>query len=169
MCVAKGCGHGQELRPMAVDPEHRRLFLQGLACLPLSTVLAFPELCRAAARALDTVTMNVNGAAVAAALALPEAEKAPAMLLIHEWWGLNDQIKSVAAELTNMGYVALAVDLYAGAATTTGAGARALMGKVDQHSAKQTLLGWHQWLREHERAAGKIGTVGWCFGGGWSL
>ena len=169
MCDAKGCGHGQELRPIVVDAEHRRLFLQGLAYLPLSTVLAFPELSRAAAGSLDTVTINVDGAAVAAALALPKAEKAPAILLIHEWWGLNDQIKSVAAELANMGYVALAVDLYAGEVATTGAAARALMAKVDQHSAKKTLVGWHQWLRKHEPTSGKIGTVGWCFGGGWSL
>lgn len=169
MCDVKGCGTQPDLPPITVDPEQRRLFLKGLTCLPLASVLAFPELSRAAAGSLNIVNIDVDGESVSAALALPDADQAPAVILIHEWWGLNDYIKSVAAEFANMGYVALAVDLYGGEVATDPADARALMGRVDPDMAKQTLAGWNQWLRTHERSTGKIGTVGWCFGGGWSL
>jgi carboxymethylenebutenolidase len=169
MCDVDGCGPRPGLPPLTVDPARRRSFLKGLASLPLATVLAIPDLSRAAAGTLERVAIEVDGASVSAALALPDAEHAPAIILIHEWWGLNDQIKSVAAEFAKMGYIALAVDLYAGEVATTGEGARALMGKVDPDVARQTLVGWNRWLRAHLRSSGKIGTVGWCFGGGWSL
>ena len=110
-----------------------------------------------------------NGKKVTASLALPDAGVAPGVLLIHEWWGLNDQIKSVAAELANLGYVALAVDLYNGESADTADGARALMEAVNAEEATQTLTAWNAWLRDHERSNGKVATIGWCFGGGWSL
>jgi carboxymethylenebutenolidase len=170
MCDLLGCGTHQNLPPIVIDPEQRRLFLKGLVSLPLASVLAFPELSRAAAGRLDTVSIILpTGQTVSAAVALPEADKAPAIILIHEWWGLNDQIKSVAAELANMGYVALAVDLYNGKSATDPEGAKALMQAVDAQQATTTLVEWNNWLRNHEQSTGKIGTVGWCFGGGWSL
>lgn len=169
MCDLKSCGATDNLPPVTVDPRRRRLFLQGMACLPLASVLAFPELSRAAADSLSEVEIDLDGGPVSAALALPDAKEAPAVMLIHEWWGLNDQIKSVAAELANMGYIALAVDLYGGKVATTSDAASALMGKVDAGRAQQALAAWNAWLREHPRTTDKIGSVGWCFGGGWSL
>ncbi len=170
MCDLLGCGNQQNLPPIKIDPEERRLFLKGLASLPLASVLAFPELSRAAAGKLEAVSITLpSGKTVSAAFALPEADKAPAVMLIHEWWGLNDQIKSVAAELANMGYVALAVDLYSGESATDPEGAKALMQAVNAEEATETLVEWNKWLRNHERSSGKLGTVGWCFGGGWSL
>jgi len=141
-----------------------------LAGIPLAVVLADPGLARAAARELDTVTLTTQGGKkVAGVLALPAETPAPAVLLVHEWWGLNDQIKAVAAELATQGYVALAVDLYDGQVATTRDGARALMGAVVAGEATDTLGSWIAWLRGHEKVAGGIGTIGWCFGGGWSL
>lgn len=170
MCDLIGCGATQDLPPIEIDPKQRRLFLKGLASLPLASVLAFPELARAAADKLEIVSISgPGGEPVSAALALPDIDKAPAVVLIHEWWGLNDQIKSVAAEFANMGYVALAVDLYKGQVASDPAGARALMDAVDDAEATDTLVGWNRWLREHDRTSGRLGTVGWCFGGGWSL
>jgi carboxymethylenebutenolidase len=112
---------------------------------------------------------TAGGRSVSAALALPAAEKAPAVLLIHELWGLNDQIKAVAAEMAQQGYVALAIDLYGGKVGSTPDEAKALMGGVDGAAAVDTLVSWVGWLRDHERSTGKVGTVGWCFGGGWSI
>ena len=170
MCDLNGCGRQQDLPPLVVNPEQRRLFIQGLACLPLAHILAVPELSRAAASKLEMVFVeNQYGEPISAALALPKAEKAPAIMLIHEWWGLNDQIKAVAAELANMGFIALAVDFYKGEVATEPDQARALMGAVDPDEATENLVIWNNWLREHERSSGKLGTVGWCFGGGWSL
>ena len=88
----------------------RRQVLTGLAHLPLAAVLADPRLVRAAASGLQEVSITTaGGKTVGAALALPETTPASAVLLIHEWWGLNDQIKAVAAELAKEGYVASSI------------------------------------------------------------
>ena len=170
MCDSISCGTQSESPLPQVNPEQRRLFLKGLASLPLASVLAFPDLARAAAGKLETVSIALeDGTQVSAALALPSAAQAPTVILIHEWWGLNDQIKAVAAELAKQGYVALAVDLYDGKVASNRAGAKTLMQAVDSAQATQTLSAWNQWLRAHPRSTGTVGTVGWCFGGGWSL
>ena len=170
MCDINGCGSHRNMPPIKVSDTERRLFLKGLASLPLATVLAYPELSRAAADGTDTVTITTGGGReVSAAIALPDADKAPAVLLIHEWWGLNDQIRSVAAELANLGYIALAVDLYGGNVADTPDGARALMQGVDGAAATDTLVSWVEYLKNHDAGNGKVGTMGWCFGGGWSL
>lgn len=140
------------------------------AGLPLATILADPLIARAVAQTTDTVTLTLpSGREVSAALAMPETTPAPAVLLIHEWWGLNDQIKSVAAEYAKEGYVALAVDLMGGEVATTPDEARALTQSVQAEEATETLVGWIDWLKSHEATTGRVGTVGWCFGGGWSL
>lgn len=170
MCDLNGCGTQNDLPPIELDSKQRRLFLQGLACLPLATVLAYPELAKAAAAKTEEVAITLEmDTKVTASLALPEAEKAPAVILIHEWWGLNDQIKAVAAELAAMGYLALAVDLYGGKVAKNPDEAKAFMGDLDSEIAKETMIGWVDYLKKHERANGKIATLGWCFGGGWSL
>ncbi|MBX2868743.1 MAG: dienelactone hydrolase family protein [Acidiferrobacterales bacterium] len=170
MCEITGCGEHQNLPPIEVSQEERRLFLKGLATLPLATVLAIPELTHAAADSLSDVSITTaGGKKVNAAIAMPAAEKAPAVLLIHDWWGLNDQIKSVAAELANQGYVALAVDLYDGKVATSPDDARSFMQQVDGDMATDTLTSWIDFLKNHAATNGKVGTIGWCFGGGWSL
>ena len=100
---------------------------------------------------------------------MPESAVKAGVVLIHEWWGLNDQIKAVAAELAKSGYLALAADLYAGETATERDAARELMQSVDTGLATETLVGWVQWLRADSRSRNRVGTVGWCFGGGWSL
>lgn len=159
----------------------RRTVVKGLAAtplagLPLTAILADPRLARAAAAQTETVSITTAGGRdVSAALALPQAQTAPAILLIHEWWGLNDQIKSVAHDFARNGYVALAVDLYDGTVASTPDAAKAAMQKVQAGEATDTLVSWIDWLKQHERVArkadglGRVATIGWCFGGGWSL
>ena len=148
----------------------RRDILVGLAGLPLAAVLANPRLARAAASGLETVTITTEGGReVSAALGVPAALPAPAVMLVHEWWGLNDQIKSVAAALADAGYLALAIDLYDGNVTADPAVARELATGVRPQAATDTCASWIGWLRGHESGTGKVGTVGWCFGGRWSL
>jgi len=148
----------------------RRELMVGLAGLSLATVLANPRLARAAAAGLETVSLTTEGGkTVSAALALPAAAPAPAVMLVHEWWGLNDQIKSVAAELAKLGYLALAIDLFAGQVAKTPDEAKALIGGVDAAVATDTVKSWVSWLKKDVRATGKVATIGWCFGGGWSL
>ena len=148
----------------------RRDLLIGLAGLPLAAVLADARLARAAAAGLETVTITTaGGREVSAALGVPAALPAPAVVLVHEWWGLNDQIKAVASALAEAGYLALAIDLYEGQVTDDPGKARELVGGVNAEAATDTCASWVGWLRDHENATGKVGTVGWCFGGGWSL
>ncbi|MGH6934153.1 MAG: dienelactone hydrolase family protein [Dongiaceae bacterium] len=148
----------------------RRNLITGLAGIPLAAVLANPQLAALAAAGLATVSLKTaSGREVSAALALPATTPAPAVLLIHEWWGLNDQIKTMGAELAKEGLVALAVDLYDGKVASDPASAESYMNAVDADQATETLTAWIEWLKADGRTTGKIGTVGWCFGGGWSL
>lgn len=149
----------------------RRHVVQGLgAGLPLAAVLADASLARAAAGTMQAVTITTAaGRRLGAALAEPAATPAPAVMLVHEWWGLNDQIKALAAELAKEGYLALAVDLYDGRQATDPDAAGALMKAVDPAVATDQVASAVGWLRREPRSTGKVGTVGWCFGGGWSL
>lgn len=150
----------------------RRSLLKGAASLPLAAVLADPLITRAVAATTRNVAIKTaSGRSISGALALPAQAKGPTLLLIHEWWGLNDQIRAVAADYAKQGYVALAADLYGKPAATTPGGARKLMGAFmqDPKAGFEAVGAWVNWLRRHRRGTGKVGTVGWCFGGGWSL
>lgn len=170
MCELDGCGHHDDLPPIVVSDAARRAFLLGAAALPLAAVLADRALAQAAASRLTDVAIPFGAdQKLTGALALPVAGKGPAVLLIHEWWGLNDQIRAVAAEFAALGYVALAVNLYGAPAATTPDAAQKLAAAIDAERATAALAAAIAWLRGHERATGKVGTIGWCFGGGWSL
>ncbi len=148
----------------------RRSVMKGVAGLPLAALLADPRLSRAAASALEPVGITTKGGqSVSAALAVPAAAKAPAVMLVHEWWGLNDQIKTVAGEFAREGFLALAIDLYKGSVGKTPDEARALTRSVKPDEAVDTVSSWIAWLKAHGRGNGKVATIGWCFGGGWSL
>lgn len=95
----------------------------------------------------------------------------PAIILIHEWWGLNDDIRAKARSFADLGYVALAVDLYHGASTTDPQEARQLVMKVqgDLPGAFENLRAALQFLKEDSLVdPDRIASIGWCFGGGWS-
>jgi carboxymethylenebutenolidase len=115
---------------------------------------------------------TVNGREVKGYLAYPAAAEGglPAVLLFHEWWGLNDNIKSMADQLAGQGYVALATDLYAGQVATEPAAARSLMEQAlkDRDALGQNLRLAHAFVKEQIKAT-RIGTIGWCFGGSMSL
>ncbi|MGK7947171.1 MAG: dienelactone hydrolase family protein [Microcystaceae cyanobacterium] len=94
----------------------------------------------------------------------------PAVIVIHEWWGLNENITKMTDKLAGEGYTALAVDLYGGKIADNPKQARALVTealknpRLLQENLKQAYL----YLEKGEKAP-KIGTIGWCFGGTWSL
>lgn len=148
----------------------RRNVLAGAAVGVLAGVLADPVQAQEVAASLDMIELTTKtGRKVSGALALPEALPAPTMLIMHEWWGLNDAIKTMAAAFAEAGYVTLAVDLYDGVVATTPADAGYTMRNVKSEEAVDTVTSWVDWLRGHEHSDGKLGTCGWCFGGGWSL
>lgn len=156
--------------PLMVTPVDRRTVVKGLAGASFAAILADPGLARAAAEETDHVSLTLpSGRTVSAALAAPTTRPAPTVMLIHEWWGLNDQIKAAAREYAQAGYIALAIDLMGGAVATTPDSARAQMQAVNAAEATETCTAWMDWLRAHQAGTGRLGTVGWCFGGAWSL
>lgn len=130
----------------------------------------------------DMVTIGDTAGTIRGYLAQPSvapgkpatgAEPAPAplpgIIVIHEWWGLNDNVKAMTRRLAGEGYQALAVDLYGGAVADTPDAAKQLMGAVmaNREAAAAILRRADEFLKQ--RGAPKVGVIGWCFGGGWSL
>lgn len=156
--------------PIAVPDEARRTLLRGLVALPLAAVLFDPVLARAQTESPEMVEIPIEGAKpVRGALALPAAESAPSLLLVHEWWGLNDQIKKVAVDFAKLGFVAFAIDLFDADPATEPDGAMKLVQGLNGAAATAKLVAAVAWLAEHERTNGRVATIGWGFGGGWAL
>ena len=98
-------------------------------------------------------------------------QKLPAVVMIHEWWGLNDNIKDMANMLAKEGYVVLAVDLYGEVATDPGR-AMELSSSVrnNPEEAVANMQGAVNYLGSLENVnSSRIASLGWCFGGGQSL
>ena len=110
-----------------------------------------------------------SGRSVRAALARPAAAKAPGLLLIHEWWGLNDEMRGVASRMADAGFLALSIDLFEGKVAAEAEHARALMTGLDAAKATETVTGWAGWMRGEAGCSGKVGALGFCMGGGWAL
>ena len=92
----------------------------------------------------------------------------PGVVMIHEWWGLNDNVKEMADKLASHGYVVLAVDLYGGQVATTSDQARQLITTYDLEQGIQNMNSAVS-LLNNDYSVNKIGSIGWCFGGGQSL
>src|SRR5271168_2367836 len=94
----------------------------------------------------------------------------PAIIVIHEWWGLNDWVKDQAAKLADQGYVTLAIDLYRGKVATTPDMAHEIMRGVPEDRAKRDLHAAFEFLQSQPNVRkDRIGSIGWCMGGGYSL
>jgi carboxymethylenebutenolidase len=115
-----------------------------------------------------TVELKVSGESAKAYVARPSGKPQGALLVLHEYWGLNDWVKSKADELAGQGYLALAVDLYKGKVATDPKQAAELMSKKDEKWGDAVEEAGLEWLKAHAGGA-KIGTIGWCMGGGESL
>lgn len=102
-------------------------------------------------------------------LAAPKAHNTyPGIIVIHEWWGLNDNIRQTVENLASHGYVVLAVDLYGKPAATVADDARQLMASYDSNQGVNNMNGAIKFLKENYDVS-KIASIGWCFGGGQSL
>src|ERR671914_1745771 len=102
-------------------------------------------------------------------LATPGAgDKAPGVVVIQEWWGLNDQIKGVADKLAKAGYRALVPDLYRGKVALEANEAEHLMTNLNfGDAAGQDVRGAVQHLKSGGSA--KVGVTGFCMGGALTL
>ena len=106
-------------------------------------------------------------------IAMPKKDgKYPGIVMVHEFWGLNDHIKEMARQLAGEGYVVLAVDLYEGKIGKNQTEARELSSKVRGSIPKavDNMKAAVQHLKNLENVDGrKIASMGWCFGGQMSL
>jgi len=114
------------------------------------------------------VKLEVAGHPSQAYVAHPKGKPQGALLVIHEWWGLNDWVKHQADELAALGYLALAVDLYKGKVATDPKEAQQLMGSKDEKWGARVENAGLKWLKKNAQGA-KVATLGWCMGGGESL
>ncbi len=114
---------------------------------------------------------EIGGKPVRGYLARPQSAGGalPGLIVIHEWWGLNDNIRAMTRRLAGEGYQALAVDLYDGATADTPDAAMKLMNAVLQNRAAGEENLRRAVAHLERRGSSKLGVIGWCFGGGWSL
>ncbi len=118
-----------------------------------------------------TVSYKSGDETVQGVLYTPEGKGPfPALFVIHEWWGLDDWVKEQASKLADQGYVALAIDLYRGKVATTPEEAHEIMRGVPEDRAAQDLRAAVAFLKsQSDVKKDRIGAIGWCMGGGYSL
>jgi len=136
-----------------------------LACLTL-VILTSPALA-----AEQTVSFKSGDETVNGFLVTPEGKGPfPAVIVIHEWWGLDGWVKDQARALAKEGYVALAVDLYRGKVTDKQEEAHQLMMGMPRDRALRDLEAAFAYLRGRaDVRKDRIGVIGWCMGGMYSL
>lgn len=104
----------------------------------------------------------------------PPATAAPgkraALVVIQEWWGLNDWMRGNAERFAQQGHVVLAIDLYRGRATKSPDEAHELMRGLPEDRALADMVAAVDYLVSRPDVdPARLGSVGWCMGGGYSL
>ena len=119
----------------------------------------------------STVRYASGKDSVSSYLSVPEGRGPfPAIIVIHEWWGLNDWVEENARDLASQGYVTLAVNLYRGKSTDSPDEAHELMRGLPEDRAARDLIAASEFLKgRSDVIRKKIGAIGWCMGGGYSL
>jgi carboxymethylenebutenolidase len=115
----------------------------------------------------EMVSFASNGGTAGGYLAKPAGGTGKGVIVIQEWWGLNDNIKGIADRLAAEGFVALAPDLYHGTVTAEPNEAGKLLMALNIPQAEKDLRGSVVYLSELTNAP--VGTVGFCMGGALSL
>ena len=116
------------------------------------------------------VTFKSDGDTVKAILYTPEGKGPfPAIIVIHEWWGLNDWVKEQASKLADQGYLALAVDFYRGKVATTRDEAHELSRAPADRVMRDSQAAFAYLQSRPDVKKDRIGAIGWCWGGGYSL
>lgn len=111
-----------------------------------------------------------SGQKVEGELAEPAGSgKAGAVVLLQEWWGVNDHVRSLTDRLAKEGFLVLAPDLYHGKTTKDASEAGKMMTELDTMTAVDEIAGAVAFLKAHARANGKVGVTGFCMGGALTL
>src|SRR6184192_4920249 len=170
-------------RVMTVAPASRRLLggrprppclndykLRGFIMKTLLALILCSALSSFAATS-KSVSYKSGDETVQAMLYAPDGKGPfPGIIVIHEYWGLNDWVKEQASKLADQGYVALAIDLYRGKVATTPDEAHEIMRGVPEDRAKRDLHAVFEFLKSQPNVKkDRIASIGWCMGGGYSL
>ena len=116
------------------------------------------------------VEFSSNGNRTEGYLAIPVSGDGPGIVVLQEWWGLVDHIKSVCDRFAGEGFVALAPDLFHGKTTKSPDEAGKLMMALRIDEAEKDLAGAVEYLLQlKEVSSAKAGTIGFCMGGALSL
>jgi carboxymethylenebutenolidase len=103
-------------------------------------------------------------------LAVPASERGPATIVLQEWWGVDDHIRSICDRLAGDGFLALAPDLYGGETTDQPSEAQQMMMAMSMDEVQAEMCGAAAHLQSHAGFEGKgVGSVGFCLGGGLSV
>ena len=116
---------------------------------------------------MPDITVTHAGKSIPGYLAEPANPKG-GMIVIQEWWGLNDDIRGIADRYAAEGFLAFAPDLYHGTLATEPDEARKLAMSLERQIAAEEIDAVIDWMKA-ERGIGKVGCVGFCMGGGLTL
>ena len=119
----------------------------------------------------ESVEFPANGETGHGFLALPAGDAPfPGVIVVQEWWGLDDHIKDVARRFAGEGFVALAPDLYHGQVTKEPGEAQKLMMSLNMGEASKELTKAADYVASRAEVAGRgVGAIGFCMGGGLAL
>lgn len=119
---------------------------------------------------MPDVEFPANGSTATGYLAAPQSGRGIPVVVLQEWWGLEDHIRSVVDRLAGEGFLALAPDLFHGETTDQPDEAEQKMMALSMDQAEKEMRGAVDYLAAHEQAEGeRVGAVGFCLGGGLAI
>ncbi len=116
----------------------------------------------------ETLNLNPSRGATTAYVARPDTDTAAVVILIQEWWGINDHIRDLAGRYANEGFICIAPDLYRGKLAKDAEEAAQMMQELAIEDGVETIRATIGEARG-EYSAGRIGITGYCMGGTFTL
>src|SRR5262245_36985659 len=117
---------------------------------------------------MPEVEFSANGGTAKGYLAEPESE-GPGLIVLQEWWGLDDSVRSIVDRFAAEGFVALAPDLFHGETTEQPDEAQQKLMAMNMDEAEKEMAGAVKHVLGHPKCNGEVGSVGFCMGGGLSV
>ena len=116
----------------------------------------------------ETLNLTTSRGDTSAVVARPDEEAAAAVILIHEWWGINDHVRDLAGRWASEGFLCVAPDLFRGKTTRDSREAAQLMHELETEDGMETI---RQALAETKGTyqTQKVGITGYCMGGTFAL